>query len=105
MEYKHIEQKIDLNDPEEGFHFESIDDKIFLSLTDWQNRKLSFQFSMVYFFSYRLANGYKNLPEAMVLEVLASDVIDSLRKDSTASANEELHHFIISTNEDEWCEV
>ncbi len=105
MEYNRIENELDLNDPEGEFCFSSSQDQVELSFVDWRNRKQTFLFHTVYAFSYRMSNGYKNLPEAQVLEVIESDDIRSLREDSTASPEEELHHFVISNNEDEWCEI
>ena len=95
----------DLNDPESGFSFSSDGDPVELSFVDWRNRKFTFRFHTTYVFTYRIANGWKSLPEANVLEILDSDLIKGPREDHSASAEEELHHYIISTNEDEWCEV
>ena len=76
-----------------------------LSIVDWTNRKNTFRFYTTYIFAYRMAAEYKSYPEASAIEVIDSDLIESLRNDSTASPDEELHHFVISSNEDEWCEI
>ncbi|ESQ15043.1 MAG: hypothetical protein N838_30390 [Thiohalocapsa sp. PB-PSB1] len=105
MKYERFQPQIDLNDPEKGFEFASDGDGVTLWFTDWRNRQVIFRFRMVYRFSHRLANGYAGLPEGEALEIPDSDVVASLRADGTASENEELHHYVISTNEDEWCEA
>lgn len=105
MEYKILEQKIDLNDPKSGFSFSSDGDQVDLRFIDWKNRKVIFKFYATYAFTYRITNGWKNFPEAHFLEILGSDIIQALRKNHSASPEEELHHYIISTNEDEWCEI
>ncbi|MBM9519762.1 hypothetical protein JWG39_07995 [Desulforhopalus vacuolatus] len=105
MNYNRIENQLDLNDPEGEFCFTFSKGQVELSFIDWKNKKQIISFGTVYLFLYRMANGYKNLPEAQVLEIMDSDDIRSLREDSTASLDEELHHFVISNNEDEWCEV
>lgn len=105
MEYTLLEQEIDLNDPVSGFTFSSDDDQIDLQFIDWRNRKITLSFSMPYVFTYRIANGLRGLPNSHFLEILDSDLIQTLRKDHSASSEEELHHYIISTNEDQWCEI
>lgn len=81
MKYKQLEQEIDLNDPESGFSFSSDGDSVELSFVDWRNRKLTFRFYTTYVFTYRIANGWKSLPAAHVLEILDSVLIKELRKD------------------------
>jgi hypothetical protein len=105
MEHKRLEPEIDVNDPEVGFSFSSDDDTVELSFVDWTNQRVTFHFYTTYVFSFRKSNGWKSLPEANVLEILNSSQIQDLRDDYTASKNEELHHYVVSTNEDEWCEV
>ncbi|OGQ95146.1 MAG: hypothetical protein A2521_00360 [Deltaproteobacteria bacterium RIFOXYD12_FULL_57_12] len=105
MKYERIEPHIDLNDPEQGFDFASEGDHVRLWFIDWRNRRVVFSFRVVYWFFRRRAGGYCGLPEGQVLEIIDSDVIRSLRDDGTAAAGEELHHFVISTNEEEWCEI
>jgi len=105
MKYEQLQPTIDLNDPEGGFEFSSDGDGVSLYFTDWRNRRVHFRFRMVYWFSHRLANGYAGLPEGEALEIIDSDVLASFRADGIASEGEELHHYVVSTNEDEWCEV
>lgn len=105
LEYRTIEAAVDLTDPEAGFSFRSARDVVELSYVDWTNRRITFRFHSTYVFSHRIASGWRSLPEARVLEILDSSQVQSLRDDSSASASEELHHFVISTNEDEWCEI
>ncbi len=105
MGHRQLESRIDLNDPESGFSFSSDRDPLVFWFDDWTNRRISFRFYTVYVFSYRISNGWKSLPEAQVLEILDSPMIQALRDDHSASPDEELHHYVISNNQDEWCEV
>ncbi len=105
MKYELLEATIDLNDPEVGFSFSSDRDPLVLSFADWTNQVITFRFYTVYVFQYRIANGWKSLPEANMLEIGGSPEIQALRDDHSASSKEELHHYVISTNEDEWCEI
>ena len=105
MRYEQLELPVDLNDPEKGFEFCSDGDGVRLWFVDWRNRQITFRFRIVYWFSYRLAGGYAGLPEGDVFEIHDSAVVASLKADHMASEKEELHHYVISTNEDEWCEV
>jgi hypothetical protein len=106
MGYKRLKQEIDLNDPNSGFSFSfSDDDQVDLCFIDWRNKKVIFRFYTTYAFTYRITNGWGSFPEAQFLEILDSDLIQTLRKDHSASSEEELHHYMISTNEDQWCEI
>jgi hypothetical protein len=105
MKYERIHQQISLNDPEKGFDFASNGLQLKLWFTDWRNRRVLFVFDTVYWFSHRFASGYRGLPEGEVLEIIESELIKSLQDDGMAGSGEVLHHFVISTNEDEWCEV
>ena len=105
MKYIQIEKQLDLNDPELGFNYRSQNDELILSITDWRNREIEFTFSTVYSFSYRIRNGYNDWPDAQFIEIIDSTIILDLKSDSSASQEEELHHYLISTNEDEWCEI
>ncbi len=105
MKYERIEPQLDLNDPVEGFSVSSADDPSTLVFTDWRGRKITFYFYTTYLISHRISNGYRGLPEGGVVEILESTEIQSLRESCTASKEEPLHHYVISTNEDDWCEV
>lgn len=98
MNFKNLDIQIDFNDPERGFIFSTDGDPVKLSIVDWSNRKNTFRFYTTYIFTYRMAAEYKSYPEASAIEVIDSGLIESLRKDSTASPDEELHHYVISSN-------
>jgi hypothetical protein len=105
VNYRRLESLIDLNDPESGFEFATDGDGINLWLLDWRNRRVTLRFRMVYWFTYRLAEGFHGLPEGEALEIIDSDTLKLMKIDGTASQEEKLHHYVISTNEGEWCEV
>lgn len=99
------EPPIDFNDPERGFAFTGAINGLELSFIDWRDRTVIFRFEDVYAFSYMCSNGYKGLPEAEFLEVQDSDAVARLKANGTVADEEELHHLVLSTNEDEWCEI
>ncbi len=105
MEYRVINADIDLNDPEEGLAFAGADQRGTLSLTDWRGRRVTFRFEGVYRFWVHYSNGYLGLPEAEFLELPDSVAVQSLKAEGTAGAGEDLHHYVLSTNEDQWCEI
>lgn len=105
MKYSIIESSIDYNDPEEGFRYDFNRNMLILQFVDWRNKKIIHKFFTVYKFLYRISNGWQTLPEASMLEILESAEIESIRNDLNSSEKEEMHHFILSTNEDEWCEI
>lgn len=51
------------------------------------------------------ADGYHGLPDGEALEIVDSEILSALRTSGTVSESENLHHYVISTNEGEWCEV
>ncbi|MCU0963226.1 MAG: hypothetical protein MUF48_24295 [Pirellulaceae bacterium] len=105
MDYVQLPTYVDLNDPERGFQFATEGDQVYLRFTDWKNRQVTFVFSGLYWFSYRRANTLHGLPEGEAVEILDSEKLRSIRKDGSASPEEVLHHYVISTNEGEWCEA
>ena len=106
MEYKVIEKQIDFNDPEEGFSFYFKNSDLVLSFINWQNHQFVFKFITVYSFFYIISeHSYKGLPEAQFIELFDSDEIKKIEEKSLSNKKEGLKHFIISTNEDEWCEI
>jgi hypothetical protein len=105
MNFTRLPLSIDLNDPEGGFNFTLDNDCLTLSFTDWRNRRVTFRFRSVYRFEYFYSEAYCGLPEGDALEIMESEVIESLRTSNTAGPEEELHHFVISTNLGEWCEI
>ena len=105
MNYKRLEPQIDLNDPEGGFSFASENGNVTVSLVDWRARRIRVRFLCPYVFSYRMGEVKGDLPEAWFVEILDSAEIAALRVEGVASEEEELHHYVVSTNEEGWCEV
>ncbi|MBN1908972.1 MAG: hypothetical protein JW818_04470 [Pirellulales bacterium] len=108
MNYKRIhESQMALDDPESGFSFRYPPkrDRLELSYRDWANRKVRLSFYDTHFFSYRISETHEMLPGAEFGEIMDSTIIQSMLADGTAMPTEELHHFFISTNLGQWCEI
>ncbi|MBN2529978.1 MAG: hypothetical protein JXR76_26545 [Deltaproteobacteria bacterium] len=105
MKFETIEPQLELNDPERGFHFLTKKDAIILNYVDWRNIKVSVVFGTVYSFSYKVTGPNGDLPAGRMLELMESRELQKVKKRGLASKDEEIHHYVISTNEDEWCEV
>jgi hypothetical protein len=105
MEYQRVPVQIDLNDPEEGFRFSSTTDGLVLSFVDWEARRVQIRFSSVFRFCYVIGGGFRGLPEGRFIELVPSADVEELISNHVAMVGDGLRHFVISTNEDEWCEV
>jgi hypothetical protein len=105
VRFTSIEPGFSLNDPERGFRFHTIPDGVALEFTDWRNVPRVLTFTTVCFFSFDTFPPYPNLPEAVLLRLDESERIRALREAHVVGEAEVLTHFVISTNEDEWCEI
>jgi hypothetical protein len=105
MEYQAVPIQLDLNDPEEGFTFSSSKGGLALSLVDWRAKRVQLSFHGVFKFCFAITDRFRALPEASFVEVVDSPDIRELIANHVATAGDGLRHFVISTNEDEWCEV
>lgn len=105
MHYSEVEIQIDLNDPERGFEFVSDGQSTLLSFRDWQDMLVTVEFSTPYYFCVFWREGYKGVPEGRALEIVGSEFVSTFFDDGYASSDEVLHHYILSTNEGQWCEV
>jgi hypothetical protein len=105
MKYQSVPVQLDLNDPEEGFSFSSSRDGVDLSFVDWTAKRTRVRFTNVFRFCFSISNGFGEYPEAEFIEVLDSPEISELITKHVATPGDALRHFVISTNEDQWCEV
>lgn len=105
MKFQSIEPQLELNDPERGFRFLTRKDAIILNYVDWRNTEVSVVFGTVYSFSYKVATENDGLPVGKMLELMESSELRKIKKRGLATDTDEVHHYVISTNEDEWCEV
>ena len=104
-EYRIVDTSVDFNDPEQGFEFRRARDTVIVEFMSWQAESIRIIFDDLYMFLFSVANDRAGLPEGAFIELLNSSEIARLRDDMTASREEELHHFVLSTNEGDWCEV
>ncbi|MEL6139286.1 MAG: hypothetical protein AAFQ61_11300 [Cyanobacteria bacterium J06626_23] len=88
-----------------GFRFQSDEDGVMLWFRDWQNRHIVLRFGMVYAFEYRLVDECYGRCGGETIEVIESERIASMRREGALTDRENPHHYIVSTNEGEWCEV
>ena len=105
MEYQPVPVQLDLNDPEEGFTFSCSKGGLALSLVDWRAKRIHLSFENVFKFCFAISDRYRGLPQAGFIEILDSPDVRELVSDHVAGVGDALRHFVISTNEDEWCEV
>jgi len=105
VQFTSLEHGFSLDDPERAFQFHTTPDGVALTFTDWRNIERSLTFTPVYFFSFGFCPPYPELPEASFLRVEDSERIRVLRETRMVGETELLQHFVISTNEDEWCEI
>ncbi len=103
--YTVLEETLDLNDPEAGFSATMGEGNAGLTFTDWKGRHVLIRFVTVYTFSSHCRERLGDFPEARFVEVPDSAAIRALRDDGTVTQDEPLRHFVISTNEGEWCEA
>ena len=93
MTFKRIDAGILLDDPEQGFAFRRVDAHVLLSYRDWQNDLVVIKLLNVERFLFTLSPPHEG--------VAAGGFYEREEPDDRG----ELRHFLISTNEDEWCEV
>jgi len=104
MGYRKIDAGISLDDPETGFSFRKVDGHVLLSYRDWQNDLVVIKLRNVWRFSYALFTTLPDAAAGQFCEIDDSEVIAELRADGRLG-DEKLRHFLISTNEGEWCEA
>src|SRR5262245_23893381 len=105
MEYQAVPVQLDLNDPEEGFTFSSSKEGLVLSLVDWRAKRVQLAFHDVFKFCFAISDRFRSLPAARFVEVVDSPDIRELIANHVATAGDGLRHYVISTNENQWCEV
>ena len=105
MKCRKLDAAISLDDPERGFSFTHLTGQVALAYCDWLGTSVTIAFVGVAKFSYSHFPPDPELPEGVFCEILDSEYISLLRGAKEIGENEEIHHFLISTNEDEWCEV
>ncbi len=105
MRIKKIRRKLSLADPETRFVFEKIGSDVKLSFHDWQNYLNIAIFKNVEKFTYINHSPYQEIGEECFLEVVDSEIIEKMIEDRHILETEGYKHYLVSTNEDEWCEV
>ena len=96
---------LSLADPETRFKFERINGDVKVSFLDWQLFENIVIFKGAELFKYSYHPPYKEIPEECFLEIVDSELIEKLIDDRHILAHEGYKHYLLSTNEDEWCEV
>lgn len=105
MNWDAIEIGCSLHDPETGFTFESRGADVILTFRDWQNRDVTIAFVDVAKFSYSWLSPYPGIAEQGFYVANRSGYVDRLAETTLIGTEQKLHHYLISNNEDEWCEV
>ena len=105
MKFTELEPRQELSDPERGFEIRFEDCNLVLTVVDWRDRLVTFTFSVVYGFIYDGVAPNPSLPEGAALEVLESELLDSMAMAGSIEAQDGGRHFVVSTNEGEWLQV
>ena len=105
MSWGIVEIGISLDDPEAGFSFTKSGGNVTLRYRDWQNNEIVITFVDVSKFAYSCSPPYPKLGGGAFYEAADSEHVRSLRDAEILGKAEEAHHYLIATNEDQWCEV
>lgn len=106
MNWERIEQNVSLNDPETRFHFESFEGgTVRLCYRDWQNRGIAIHFFGVEHFSFGFLPPSEECEEGAFYRSANSSLIDRLNDCQQIGLSETIFHYLIGSNEGEWCEV
>lgn len=105
MSYRIVPIPVDFNDPEGPFELTVKKGKAELRFVDWQARPVSLTFHNVCRAAMFSANDFRGLPVAKLVELLQSPELAHLRKSGLVGAEEELHHFVVSSNEEDWADL
>ena len=106
MDWERIEPELSFHDPLSRLCFRSIgDSSVELTFLDWRDRRLVILFSDVSFFSYGFFPPDVRCTEANFYRKSESPKIEQLRECRLIGMEETAIHYLIGTNEDEWCEV
>ena len=76
-----------------------------LSFVDWRAKRVSISFHYVFKFCFSVSDRFRGLPEGKFIELLNSADVRQLNENSVSTIGDALRHFVISTNEDQWCEI
>lgn len=106
MNWERIEHNISLNDPETRFHFESFaDGGLELTYRDWQYQKVVIRFFGVAHFSFGYLQPDEQCEEGAFYRSPNSLLIDRLKDYQQIGPSETIFHYLIGSNEGEWCEI
>ena len=105
MKWKRIEADFSLHDPESSFTFSRRGADVAVSFRDWRNQRIVITFAEVAKFAYSWLPPCPELPDEAFYEADDSDYVNQLVETVLLGEDEEMHHYLIATNEDEWCEV
>ena len=105
MKIKNIHRGLPLADPESRFNFSTVDTGVKLTFRDWQNYEHIIIFTDAEYFTYTNYSPYPEIAEECFVEIQDSEQLKKLSIDGLVVPYENYKHYLISSNEDEWCEV
>lgn len=103
--WRRVDPTIDLNDPESRFRFASERADVEVRFRDWQNRAICIRFADVSQFAYSHLPPDPTCPEGEFCYLDSSPLIDRLRQAHVIGRSETEYHYVISSNDEEWCEI
>jgi len=104
-QFQVCEVPFSLNDLEADFQLAADYQEARLSFRDWQNRQVEIRFGNVFKACIFNANGYRNLPSACLVEIFHSEEISELLECGLAGPGDDLHHYVLSSNQERWAEL
>jgi hypothetical protein len=105
MIWQRIDTAISFDDPESGFEFRTVDALIELAFRDWRNRVVRFEFASVFHFRFSFLCELADFPGPGFYTIQDSPLIPALRESLAMGSNEPANHYVVATNEDQWCDI
>ena len=105
MEWKRIASEISFNDPESRFDFRTDRAGLQITFRDWQNRAVQIRFCNFSHFQFGYLCPLPGLPDYGFYALADSALVSKLRDTGFIGPGEAATHFLLASNEDEYCEV
>lgn len=105
MIWQRIDTVVSFNDPESGFQFRTVDATVELTFRDWRDRLVRLEFASVSHFRFSYLCQLAGYPGPNFYTIQDSPVVHGLRESGALGPNEPAGHFVVATNEDQWCDI
>lgn len=105
MKWTNVKTGLFLSDPEQGFSFVKIERDIVVRYRDHSDTPSSITFHNVEKFTYTYHSPYPEIGEGCFKEAKDSTLVQNLLEAHHILPDDNIKHYLLSTNDDEWCEV